>query len=197
MAGQDLPPVPATLRGQGSHWSCCVSPDALQRAFGPSFRAVALLLALLLTPVALHAAGREYHAEALAWVASQLPGSPGVPTHLRVEGEVAYVHRETDGDVHIRVCHNGRCMVAECIPGLPVSRVVTRGGAPHSEELVTRDFCQTLRVGQRVGVYGISRYDGAPGHGEMAEPGERGGGHWEIHPVEGIEVLPPLPGARP
>lgn len=171
------------------------APERLTEAFPGIFRAVAgALLILLILPLATHAtahaAGRTYHPEALAWVAAQPTGSPKVPTHLRVEGEVAYVHREPDGDIHVRLCHNGRCMVAECVPGMPVSVVETIAGLPTSTVLVSPASCIDLRVGNHLAVWGISRYDGAPGHGELVEGGGRGGGHWEIHPVEGIEILP-------
>lgn len=162
------------LLRQRAAWVTDATADRLAARLPPGmFRAAVLLLVLLLPAVA--QAARTYHPEALAWVAAQPPGSPGVPTHLRVEGEIAYVHYpEGDGDTHLRLCHNRRCMVAECVPG----------GA------VSPETCARFRVGQRLAVFGISRYDGAPGHGELAEEGERGGGHWEIHPVEGFEVIP-------
>jgi hypothetical protein len=77
---------------------------------------------------------------------------------VQVEGTVRYVRAEKDGDVHIRLCDGGLCVIAECVSYKP---------------------CARPRKGSRVRVSGVSRYDGAPGHG-----------WWEVHPVEGIEVAP-------
>lgn len=135
--------------------------------------ALAAAIALYLLFAAVCAFGRQgrgdriWHPEALAWVADQPADSAEVPTHLRLEGRVEAVHLEADGDTHIRVAWNGRSVVCECIPELP---------------------CSPPLLGQRIAIWGIHRYDSAPGHDEPGVPGARG---WhELHPVIGWEVAP-------
>jgi hypothetical protein len=171
---------------KGKTWKTDSGDHLLAELPAHAFRIAVLALFLVLAGlVPAQAAGRVYHPEALAWVATEPPGSAEVPTHLRIEGEVAYVHHEPDGDVHVRLCHNGRCMVAECMPHVLLNYV-----PPVEQNARGAEACLELRVGQRVAVWGISRYDGAPGHGEQAEAAKGRRGHWEVHPVEGIEVLP-------
>lgn len=90
----------------------------------------------------------------------------GVRTHVQVEGWVAYVKKEDDGDMHIRLCDSAsvkgtdraRCVVAECVPLLP---------------------CKAPGIGDKVRVKGIYRFDAESGH------------RWaEVHPVELLEVIP-------
>ena len=71
-------------------------------------------------------------------------------THVSVSGKVTLVKHEPDGDLHMRIENGGCSVVAECIPELR---------------------CKAPRVGHKVTVKGISRFDGEH--------------HWpEIHPVE-------------
>jgi len=71
-------------------------------------------------------------------------------THVAVRGRVTLVRREQDGDLHIKLVGRTGFIVAECIPALP---------------------CRVPKVGERVTVRGIVRWD--------AEH------HWvEVHPVE-------------
>lgn len=63
-----------------------------------------------------------------------------VHTHVQVTGTVAYVKQEGDGDTHIRLVDDAKhFIVAECIPLIP---------------------CVAPKVGQKITVKGISRYDG-------------------------------------
>jgi hypothetical protein len=111
---------------------------------------------------------RTFHPEALAWVSDQAAGSPEVPTHLRIEGGVEMVRQEPDGDLHIRLQWNGRVIVCECIPELP---------------------CKVPQVGQHIAVWGVHRFDAAPGHDEPGTREEKRRGWHEIHPVIGWEVV--------
>lgn len=64
-------------------------------------------------------------------------------THVQVEGLAAYVRRQADGDVHIRIEDGaGAFVVAEVVPWRPVA---------------------TVRKGDRIRVFGIARWD--TGHG--------------------------------
>lgn len=69
-------------------------------------------------------------------------------THVEVRGVVTYRAREDDGDIHLRVCDGGLCIVAECIPELPTP-------------------CAGVRKGDAVAVRGISRFDRKHGWGEV------------------------------
>lgn len=92
---------------------------------------------------------RTYHRVAIADMATTRW------THAQVEGVVAYVKREGDGDVHVRVCDGGACVVCEVVPYRPM---------------------RTMRVGERVRVFGITRFDKAHG--------------WsELHPVEDVQLV--------
>ena len=78
-------------------------------------------------------------------------------THVQVSGTVTLVKREADGDLHMRLEDGGCFITAECIPELPCSL--------------------RPKLGQRVTVRGISRFDGEH--------------KWfEVHPVEHITALP-------
>src|SRR5213080_4558594 len=59
-------------------------------------------------------------------------------THVAVRGRVALVRREQDGDLHIKLVGRTGFIVAECIPALP---------------------CRVPKVGERVTVRGIVRWD--------------------------------------
>jgi hypothetical protein len=88
------------------------------------------------------------------WLATvpQLASGTFRHTHVAVTGIVAYTRIEDDGDLHIRlVADSGAVFViAECIPRLP---------------------CRRPRIGERITVKGIQRFD--PEHA------------WrEVHPVE-------------
>jgi hypothetical protein len=110
-----------------------------------------LLLCLLLATTAQAAPKRQYFPVAPSAMAHNFH------THVRVTGVVTYVQRESDGDRHFTVCEPGTkkftraaCIVAECIPALP---------------------CAVPKVGEKVTVYGIARFDGEH--------------KWaEVHPVE-------------
>jgi hypothetical protein len=75
-------------------------------------------------------------------------------THIAVTGTVTLVKHEADGDLHIRLNEGAAFIVAECIPELP---------------------CVAPKLGQRVQVRGISRFDAEHGW-------------YEVHPVESITV---------
>lgn len=74
-------------------------------------------------------------------------------THVAVTGRVRLVRRETDGDLHIKLTGVKSFIVAECIPAL---------------------MCPPPIVGQRITVYGISRWDGEH-HWAETNPVERWG----------------------
>lgn len=110
---------------------------------------------------------RRYHRISIAEMAQDEPADWNkVSTHVELFGWVRYVAHEDDGDLHIRICEDPRiegmdrkhCIVAECTPWLK---------------------CRQPRVGAKVLVRGISRYDAeSPGH------------HWwECHPVERLQVI--------
>jgi hypothetical protein len=62
------------------------------------------------------------------------------PTRARVYGQVTYVNREFDGDVHVVLkAPDGAFVVLEIIPELPI-------GAPHDDDRIT--------------AWGIVRHDG-------------------------------------
>jgi hypothetical protein len=68
-------------------------------------------------------------------------------THAAVTGTVAYVRKEDDGDIHIKlVSPSGRFIIAECIPALP---------------------CAPPKVGLVITVYGITRLDTEHGWREI------------------------------
>lgn len=100
-----------------------------------------LLLALLLALPA-QAEDRRW------WPVSTAALATTTRTHVEVRGTVTYRRKEEDGDVHLRICDGGLCIVAECIPELP---------AP----------CVGVRKGEVVTVRGISRYDKQHGWGEV------------------------------
>jgi hypothetical protein len=77
-------------------------------------------------------------------------------TRAVLTGKVEYVKREDDGDIHIRVGDGKYFIVAECMPAIP---------------------CVRPKVGDRVSVEGITRYDAEHGW-------------FELHPVTHLEVLP-------
>lgn len=81
---------------------------------------------------------RQYHEVAIAEFAT------ATHTHVRTTGVVAYVRREADGDVHLRIEDGGAFIVAEIIPELPMT---------------------VPRRGEYVMVGGIRRYDDELGHG--------------------------------
>ncbi len=110
---------------------------------------------------------RVYHPFTIMQITNEDPARwRHLHTHVRVEGYATYKKHEADDDKHIRVCSAAdvagmdkmECIVAECIPELP---------------------CTEPKVGQKVRVQGIVRYDAEHGHG-----------WWEVHPVEKLEVLP-------
>lgn len=126
------------------------------------------LLAFLLALLVAQAPQRTYHPMPLVKMAAQDPAHwKGMRTHVLVEGFVTYVKTEEDGDLHIRICDSAsikvmdraHCIVAEAIPSLPVKKP---------------------KLGAKVTVWGISRYDGENGH------------KWhECHPIERLlEVVP-------
>jgi hypothetical protein len=72
-------------------------------------------------------------------------------THVETNGIVRYVRGENDGDVHVMVCETPSssgtvhhwlqgCVLAECIPAVPLA-------------------CKVLHHGDLVTIWGISRYD--------------------------------------
>lgn len=64
-------------------------------------------------------------------------------SHAKVSGQVVYVRKQDDGDVHIKVASTtGKFIIAECIPSLP---------------------CSLPKAGQTVTLCGITRRD--PEHG--------------------------------
>jgi hypothetical protein len=77
-------------------------------------------------------------------------------TRAEVTGSVQMVrHERGDGDWHIRVSDGKYFIVAECMPQIP---------------------CTVPKVGDKISVRGITRYDYEH--------------HWqEIHPVLGLEVV--------
>lgn len=89
-------------------------------------------------------------------------------THVETNGIVRYVRKENDGDVHVMVCETPSssgtahhwmqgCVLAECIPAIPLE-------------------CSTIKHGDLITVWGISRYD--RWH------------HWnELHPVLGFSKV--------
>jgi len=111
---------------------------------------------------------RNYHSYAITDITALTPDNwhGKFLTHIQIEGWITYKSHEGDKDWHLRVCDDAKlkmmdakhCMVSECVPELP---------------------CTVPKVGDRVRVRGIGRYDAEnPGH------------HWwEIHPVEELEVL--------
>ncbi|MBZ5702115.1 MAG: hypothetical protein LAN84_09730 [Acidobacteriia bacterium] len=110
---------------------------------------------------------RVYHPVTIAQMAADNPAKwAHVHTHVEITGWATFVKLEADSDIHIRICDSAaiktmdrtRCVVAECIPEIP---------------------CAAPRVGQRVKVRGIYRFDA-----------ENRMHNWaEIHPVEKLEVL--------
>lgn len=107
--------------------------------------------------------GLIWHLMTVLALASAAP-TDRVPTHVETTGYVAYIKREADGDLHLRICDGmdakgmdrARCIVAECIPPLP---------------------CALPHRGDRVRLRGITRYDSENGH------------RWrEIHPVLALTV---------
>ena len=92
------------------------------------------------------------------WTVSVLTLASGANkhTHVAVTGRVAYVAREADGDLHMRLAapdDSTLFIVAECIPALPCAKPVK---------------------GTLITVYGISRKDSEHGWSEV-HPVER----WE------------------
>ena len=59
-------------------------------------------------------------------------------THVVVTGRVRRVHRERDGDLHVKLTGQRLYIVLECIPRLP---------------------CDPPTVGERIRAWGIARYD--------------------------------------
>lgn len=126
-----------------------------------------LLLILFLT-----SATRQYWPHTIAELVVEDPHAwHKMHTHVHVEGFVTYTVRESDGDIHIRLCDSAgistmdrkHCIVAECIPSLP---------------------CVKPKVGQHIVIDGISRFDAEGACVPNAE-------HcwWEVHPVEKLTVL--------
>jgi hypothetical protein len=122
--------------------------------------AAGLLIALLAWPLRAAEEDRAFRPMDLSAYSHRTPGA-AVPTHIQVTSWVTYKKTEADGDVHLRLCDGDDCVVAECIPELP--------------EIAAE--CKAVKVWTKVTVKGISRFDGAPGHGWQ-----------EVHPVLGIEV---------
>jgi hypothetical protein len=105
---------------------------------------------------------RTFHVLDLASFASLSPDA-SIPSHVEVTGWVTLKKVEADGDVHLRLSDGDLFIVAECVPEIPAISAQ----------------CKAIKKWTKVRVRGISRYDGAPGHG------------WhEVHPVLGIEVVP-------
>lgn len=132
---------------------------------------VLLLICLILATAGGLRAQDAPHLMRLQDMALAAPGSPSVPTHVVLEGVVELNRREKDGDRHLRICEGGLCIIAECIPGLP-------------------DVCAAARVGDRVWVTGISRFDAGHGRHTPADAAKYGHevGWWELHPVTALEV---------
>lgn len=112
---------------------------------------------LLLTLLTLAAAPvRNYHSTTIA----DLISGRVVRTHVELSGFVTYQTMEDDGDRHIRICDSAavkamdraRCVVLECVPWRP---------------------CAAPKLGEKVMVRGIVRFDRENGHG-----------WWELHPLE-------------
>jgi hypothetical protein len=76
-------------------------------------------------------------------------------TRAEVNGTVTLVKREGDGDLHVRVSDGQHFIVAECMPEIP---------------------CLRPKVGDRISVEGITRFDGEHKW-------------WELHPVTHLEIL--------
>jgi hypothetical protein len=96
----------------------------------PGGRVIAILL---LFALAQPAAGRMYHRVTIARLASP------APTHVVVDGLVAYRRLMKDGDWHLTLTdREGRKVVVEIIPAIPL---------------------EVPRKGARVRVWGISRVD--------------------------------------
>ncbi len=134
-------------------------PESLEGA-----AALALLVFALLALGAVELGAEEdraFHPLDLATLAALPPGSAAVPTHVRLTGWITYKKTERDGDVHLRMSDGDAVVVLEAIPELPEIEAKARA----------------VRIWTKVTVWGVSRYDGAPGHG-----------WWEVHPVLGIEA---------
>lgn len=84
---------------------------------------------------------------------SDLAAGRNFHTHVAVTGAVTYVKREADGDTHIRLGNGKVFVVAECILALP---------------------CKAPKVGQKITVRGISRFD-------LEHK------WYEVHPVESLK----------
>lgn len=97
---------------------------------------------------------RTYHKIAIADAATT------IHTHAQIEGVVDYVKREADGDYHFRVIDGkGAFVVCEIVPWRAV---------------------RTVKKGQRVRVFGITRFDKKH--------------NWpELHPVEDIQLIEAQP----
>lgn len=78
-------------------------------------------------------------------------------THVQITGRITLVRHEGDGDLHFKIVGQRGFVVCECIPALP---------------------CPVPKVGERVTVKGISRWDGEH--------------KWaQVHPVEAWVRVPP------
>ena len=155
----------------------------------------ALLWLLLSTTPGFTVTAQEdaYWVKSIPWLVSQDVCSTKTPRHVETIGTVEYVHKEKDGDIHVRLCvprddcikqdpYCGKmCIVAEIIPQLPIKKSV-RGPecGPTKYDYFTDQtvyqWCEVVympKKGQRVSVKGIAGYDYKHGW-------------WEINPV--IEI---------
>jgi hypothetical protein len=125
-------------------------------------RSAVLFVALALAPSLAHAADsdRRPHLWTVPEIAREIPGSSRLDTHVATSGKVEYRKTEKDGDLHLRLCDQGSCIVLECIPEIP--------------EVAAS--CKKARKGSRLKAWGISRYDYAHGW-------------WELHPALGVEAV--------
>lgn len=128
----------AYLKVQANHAKIPVA--ALRRRL----KAASAILVLLGVALSAHAAEDNFHRLPLATYVLMTPGATTIPTHLCVSGTVTYTRKERDGDIHVRLCDGGWCVVLEIIPAIPLERP---------------------RKGSRIEACGITRYDGWPGHG--------------------------------
>lgn len=124
-----------------------------------------VLVAFLIVPLSSFAeSADDYHALSISTIMSMDVSHPEHwHSHVEITGFAEYIHRERDGDVHIRLSDVTGCeIVTECIPQVPM--------------------CATLKLrkGDAVKVRGLLYYD-------YKHANTQGG--WEIHPITSIEEI--------
>ena len=102
---------------------------------GYAFRGAAVLVGALYAWPSILSGQRTY------WPISvdSLATGKVLRTHVEVTGLVTLVRHESDGDMHIKLVGKTGFIVAECVPELP---------------------CRLPKVGERITVRGINRWDG-------------------------------------